>query len=150
MSKGEILDELPPLTKIERQEIRLRLAELDSKDWLDDEDLLTVHEKAVLEARLAAYAKDPDAGSTWGDGGRIQARLSASQTNKPAFNRQAEEEADITDAAVWYESRASGFGLELLSEVNSAIARAESLTCSPKSNGSSYSHSTISLSRFLH
>jgi putative addiction module component len=77
MSKGEILDELPPLTKIERQEIRLRLAELDSKDWLDDEDLLTVHEKAVLEARLAAYAKDPDAGSTWEEvEGRIQAGLS--------------------------------------------------------------------------
>jgi toxin ParE1/3/4 len=35
-----------------------------------------------------------------------------------------EAEADITDATVWYENRASGFGLELLSEVNSAIARA--------------------------
>ena len=35
-----------------------------------------------------------------------------------------EAEADITDAAVWYESRESGFGLELLSEVNSAIGRA--------------------------
>ena len=82
--------------------------------------------------------------------------LAASPTDELAFNRQAEAEADITDAAVWYESRASGFGLKLLSEVNSAIARAfklnntESLTCSPKSNGSSYSHSTISLSRFLH
>ena len=41
MSKTEILDELPRLTKIERQEIRLRLAELDSEDWLDDEDPLT-------------------------------------------------------------------------------------------------------------
>jgi len=52
--------------------------------------------------------------------------LAASSTDEPAFNRQAEAEAEpyITDAAVWYESRASGFGLELLSEVNSAIARA--------------------------
>ena len=67
MSKTEILDELPKLTKTERQEIRLKLAELDSEDWLDDEDPLTVHEKALLDARLAAYAKDPDAGSTWED-----------------------------------------------------------------------------------
>lgn len=35
-----------------------------------------------------------------------------------------EAEADIADATVWYENRASGFGLELLSEVKSAIARA--------------------------
>ena len=77
MSKTEILDELPKLTKIERQEIRLRLAELDSEDWLHDEDPLTVHAKALLDARLAAYAKDPDAGSTWEEvEGRIRARLS--------------------------------------------------------------------------
>ena len=77
MSKTEILEELPKLTKTERQEIRLRLAELDSDDWLDDEEPLTVHEKALLEARLDAYAKDPDAGSTWEEiEGRILTRLS--------------------------------------------------------------------------
>ena len=65
MSKTEILEGPPKLTETERQEIRLSLAELDSEDWLDDEEPLTVHEKALLEARLAAYAKDPDAGSTW-------------------------------------------------------------------------------------
>ena len=65
MTKTEILDELPKVTKTERQEIRLRLAEVDGDDWLDDEEPLTVHDKAVLEARLAAYANDPDAGSTW-------------------------------------------------------------------------------------
>jgi hypothetical protein len=48
MSKIEILEELPKLTKTERQEIRLRLAELDSEDWLDDADPLTVHEKRYL------------------------------------------------------------------------------------------------------
>jgi Putative addiction module component len=75
MSKTEILEELPKLTKTERQEIRLRLAELDDEDWLGDEDPLTVHEKALLDARLAAYAKDPDAGSTWEEvEGRIRAR----------------------------------------------------------------------------
>lgn len=77
MSKTEILEELPKLTKTERQEIRLRLAELDSDDWLDDEDPLTVQEKALLEARLAIYAKDPGAGSTWEEvEGRIRAHLS--------------------------------------------------------------------------
>ena len=76
MSKTEILEELPKLTKVERQEIRLRLAELDNEDWLDDEDPLTIQEKALLDARLAAYARDPDAGSTWEEvEGRIQGRL---------------------------------------------------------------------------
>ena len=77
MSKTEILEELSKLTKTERHEIRLKLAELDSADWFDDEEPLTVQEKALLEARLAAYAKDPDAGSTWEEvEGRIRARLS--------------------------------------------------------------------------
>jgi hypothetical protein len=65
MTKAAILAELPRLTNTERQEIRLRLAELESEDWLDDEEPLTVHEKALLDARLAAYAKDPNAGGTW-------------------------------------------------------------------------------------
>jgi plasmid stabilization system protein ParE len=44
-----------------------------------------------------------------------------------------EAEADITNGALWYESRESGLGLELISEVHLAIARAlrnpESFTC---------------------
>ncbi len=77
MNKAEILEELPKLTKTERQEIRLRLAELDSDGWLHDEEPLTIHEKALLDARLAAYAKDPNAGSTWEEiEGRIRACLS--------------------------------------------------------------------------
>ena len=35
-----------------------------------------------------------------------------------------EAEADISDAAVWYDGRTRGLGLELISEVQSAIARA--------------------------
>jgi hypothetical protein len=89
MSKTEILDELPKLTKIERQEIRLRLAELDSEDWIDDEDPLTVHEKALLEARLAAYAKDLHVGCTWEEiEGRIRARVTVIQSDKPTSNHQ--------------------------------------------------------------
>lgn len=37
---------------------------------------------------------------------------------------RAEAEADITEAALWYESRDSGLGLELISEAQAAIARA--------------------------
>src|ERR1051325_9148191 len=35
-----------------------------------------------------------------------------------------EAEVDITNGAVWYESRESGLGLELILEVHSAIGRA--------------------------
>ena len=35
-----------------------------------------------------------------------------------------EAESEISDAAVWYDSRESGLGSELISEVNSAISRA--------------------------
>jgi plasmid stabilization system protein ParE len=35
-----------------------------------------------------------------------------------------EAEADITDAALWYDSREVGLGLEFITEVHSAIARA--------------------------
>ena len=77
MSKVEILEELPKLTTEERKEILLKLAELDGDLWLDAEEPLTDAEKAILEARLAAYEKDPDAGSSWTEvEGRIRARLS--------------------------------------------------------------------------
>ena len=35
-----------------------------------------------------------------------------------------EAETDITDATLWYDSRQLGLGLEFISEVHSAIARA--------------------------
>ena len=35
----------------------------DIDNCLDDEDPLTVHPKELLEARVAAYATDPDAGA---------------------------------------------------------------------------------------
>ena len=77
MSKIEILEELPKLSIEERREIRLKLVELDGDGWLDAEDPLTDAEKALLEARLAAYQRDPDAGSSWEEvEDRIRARLS--------------------------------------------------------------------------
>lgn len=52
MSKTEILEELPKLTPEEREEIRLKLAELDGNEWLDSDDPLSDKEKALLEARF--------------------------------------------------------------------------------------------------
>ena len=45
MSKAEILEELLTLTPEERDEIRLKLAEMDGDRWLDDDDPLTDEEK---------------------------------------------------------------------------------------------------------
>ena len=67
----------PRLTPQERQEIRRRLGELDDDEWLDADDPLTDEEKALLEARLAAYEKDPDVGSSWDE---VEARLHARVT----------------------------------------------------------------------
>ena len=75
MSKIEILEELPNLTKQERDEIRLKLTEIDGEFWLDSEEL-TTDEKALLDSRLAAYLKDSEAGSSWKEiEDRIRARL---------------------------------------------------------------------------
>jgi putative addiction module component (TIGR02574 family) len=65
MSKTEILEELPKLTSEERYEIRLKLAELDSDDWLDDDNPLTDAEKALLEARLADMEEHPERSIPW-------------------------------------------------------------------------------------
>jgi putative addiction module component len=76
MSKAEILAELPKLTRGDRAEIRRKLVELDGDRWLDDDEPLTEAEKALLDARLAAYEKDPEAGSSWEEvEARIRTRL---------------------------------------------------------------------------
>ena len=78
MSKSEILSELPKLSPSERMEIRSKLVELDGDAWLNTEEPLTEAEKALLDSRLAAYEKDPDAGSTWQEvENRIAAQLKA-------------------------------------------------------------------------
>lgn len=76
MSKAEILAELPKLTKVERYEIRVKLAEMDGDGWLDDDDPLSDADKALLEERLAACEEAPEAGSSWEEvESRIRARL---------------------------------------------------------------------------
>ncbi len=74
MSIAEIVEELPKLSAEDRDELRLRLLELDREIWTDVSDPLTDSEKALLDARLAAYRKDPDAGSAWED---VESRLLA-------------------------------------------------------------------------
>lgn len=76
MSKAEILAELPKLTPAERQEVRLKLARLDGEEWVNASEPLTEAERALLDARLAAYEKDPNVGSSWEEGeARLRARL---------------------------------------------------------------------------
>ncbi len=67
MSKAEILASLPTLTPAERQEIRMTLARLDGDAWVNSKEPLTDAEKALLDARLAAYEKDPDTGASWSE-----------------------------------------------------------------------------------
>jgi hypothetical protein len=59
MRASEILDELPRLTKKDREEIRLRLAELDGNGWIDDSDPLTDADKVLIEARVEAHERTP-------------------------------------------------------------------------------------------
>ena len=56
MSKAEIVEELARLTPSEREEVRLKLAELDGRDWLDENDPLSADEKALIETRIEAHA----------------------------------------------------------------------------------------------
>jgi phage-related protein len=67
MSKTEILEELPKLTSEERQEIRLKLEELDGDDWLDSDDPLSDEEKALLEARLDDLEKHAEKSIPWSE-----------------------------------------------------------------------------------
>ena len=68
MSKAEILAELPQLTPEERDEIRLRLAELDNR-WLDDQ-------KGLIESRIEAHEKHPETAIPWEEfNARLRRRL---------------------------------------------------------------------------
>jgi putative addiction module component (TIGR02574 family) len=64
MIKAEILEALPKLSAEERQEIRAKLNELDNEAWFDNGEL-SEQEKAIIEARLDEYDRDPEAGSSW-------------------------------------------------------------------------------------
>jgi putative addiction module component (TIGR02574 family) len=65
MRTAEILDELPRLTKRDREEIRLKLAELDGEGWADADDPLTDADKALIEVRVKAHERDPATSIAW-------------------------------------------------------------------------------------
>jgi putative addiction module component (TIGR02574 family) len=76
MSKAEILKELPKLSKEERFEIRVKLAEMDGGDWLDEDDPLSDAEKTLIEERLAAHEKNPGSAIPWEEfDARLRRRL---------------------------------------------------------------------------
>jgi hypothetical protein len=73
MSKAEILAELPKLKAEELAEVQAKLDELAGEQWLDDGELADA-DKAALDAALADYGKNPDAGSPWTE---VEARIRA-------------------------------------------------------------------------
>lgn len=75
MSKAEILAELPNLKAEELAEVQAKLDELAGEVWLDGGEL-TDADKSALDAALAEYRANPDAGSPWQEVlPRIQAKL---------------------------------------------------------------------------
>ncbi len=76
MSKAEILQELPKLTKEERYEIRVTIAEMDNEGWLDEDDPLSDEQKALLESRLEDMEKHPEKSVPWKEAeARLRARF---------------------------------------------------------------------------
>ena len=55
---------LPKLSPEERWEIRAKLNELDDEEWFDNGEL-SEQEKAIIEARLDEYDRNPGVGSSW-------------------------------------------------------------------------------------
>lgn len=73
MSFNEVLAELPKLSPQERDAVRIKLAELNGEEWMDD-GLLTPEDKALIERRVAEHAQNPDAAIPWAV---MEARLKA-------------------------------------------------------------------------
>ena len=122
MSKTEILAELPKLTPEELAEVQAKLDELAGEAWLDRGEL-TEGDKAALDATLADYHDDPDAGG--GGGSQSPHPIQVERMTRRLIIRM-EAEVDITDAAVWYQGQQGGIGGELLAEIDAALASAVS------------------------
>ena len=65
MRTAEILDELPRLSKQDRDVIRLKLADLDGGGWDDADDPLSEADKLLIESRIAAHERDPADAIPW-------------------------------------------------------------------------------------
>jgi len=70
MSKADILAELPKLTADDRSEILDQLWSLEEQEALRRGP--SPEEKTLLDAELADYAANPNAGGSWAE---VQARL---------------------------------------------------------------------------
>jgi len=80
MSKAEILEELPKLKPEERHEVLEKIYQLEhiaEDQWLDADDPLTDAEKALIDSRLEAHQKHPEAAIPWEQfDARLKRRLS--------------------------------------------------------------------------
>lgn len=75
MSKINILEELPHLSKEDLAEVQAKLDELAGDAWQDHGEL-SCADKLALDQTLAAYEASPDAGAPWDEAkARVQARL---------------------------------------------------------------------------
>ena len=68
MSKAEILEELPRLKPEDRREVLERIYQIEKiaeDEWLDADDPLTDTEKALIDSRIAAHERHPEAAIPW-------------------------------------------------------------------------------------
>jgi putative addiction module component (TIGR02574 family) len=65
MRTSEILDELPSLSRQDRDVIRLKLADLDGDGWADSDDPLADAGKALIETRIQDHERDPASAIPW-------------------------------------------------------------------------------------
>lgn len=56
--------ELPNLSPEQRDLLRVKLAELEGKVWMDDGEL-TSEQKALIEARIAEHERNPTGVVSW-------------------------------------------------------------------------------------
>jgi hypothetical protein len=118
--KAEILEALPKLNAEERREIRAKLNELESETWFDNGEL-SEQENAIIEARLDEYDRNPEVGSSWEEAKAHFGRTACRMTYRLRIRLAAE--ADVTEAAQWYNKRQLGLGEKFLREVDQAIVR---------------------------
>ena len=64
MSKEEIIESLGHLSVQERQEVRVRLAEIDSDEWMGD-GTLSDREKSIIQDRFEDLEKNPGKSLPW-------------------------------------------------------------------------------------
>lgn len=58
MTKQEIIAELPTLSPQDRFEIRMKIVEMDDDGQFDDDDALTPEQMAMIDSRMAEYARN--------------------------------------------------------------------------------------------